>query len=558
MLNERMSSLRGLKAVSLLRASTAKQTTDDNDIPYQRDIVNNFIEKNGMLLIREFVEGGVSGFKIKMENRDAVQRIKGMADRKEFDILVVYYSDRIGRTSDESPLVISYLNERNIIVVSVNEGIISTKSQVDKLLTYIRFWTNENESIKISNRSTDYQTILIKEGRYRGGGKKMLAYGYRLVDNRSKNLKGRYILDVEIDPETSKIVILIYDFSINYNMGARAIASYLNEHHRDIAKNPSGWSYRSVTYILNNPVYKGVIRMFSRATEEEIVCPEIKESLVIIPEAVWEKNQQVIKGRITTSRKPRMGITSARVLLSGLVYCGHCQSKMVVYANYRHRNNKNGTRKDYIKDTYMCTSRNTKMVECSGQTTYSAARIDRIVEKQTIDFVREMSEKSLTEDYRKQLQQSIDDLICRKKQKEDELIKLQSKIQRGKEEILKALDGESQFTPQEIRESIDMAQKKVDSLLKELSLLDDNIIQAKITLNEHLSFDSGIKQWEENYRNGDMAKKKSLMGQIIEKVILTKDKITIQYTLTANNFLKNSDEWDSNKLPLGRAHGSGP
>jgi DNA invertase Pin-like site-specific DNA recombinase len=276
--------LAGLRGVSLLRASTTKQTTggDEKDIPAQREIVNEFMERNGIIKVKEFVEGGISAFKIKADDRDALNRIKAMADRKEFDILVVYYSDRIGRISEETPLVISYLNKRGILVYSVREGKISTESQLDKLMTYLTFWNNENESIKIRNRSTDYHILLIQNGKYRGGGERTLAYGYRLVNKGTKNAKGRNILDVEIDPETSKIVKLIYDLSVNYNIGSRAIASYLNENgYKDklkgvleIQKTAYGSSLINFIRSANEPrssVSIGRLRVFSRQSSTKNV-----------------------------------------------------------------------------------------------------------------------------------------------------------------------------------------------------------------------------------------------------------------------------------------------
>ena len=557
--------LKGMRAVALLRQSTLKQLTEEDrvkkekDIPAQRDIVNEFIAKTGLIKVRDdFVEGGVSGFKVKMDKRDKVNKIKALADRKEFDVLVVYYSDRIGRTSEESPLVIKYLNDRGIIVISVREGIISTKSQTDKLITYITFWNNENESIKISNRSTDYHILLIKSGRYRGGGERTLAYGYRLVDKGTKNPKGRNILDVEIDPETSKIVVLIYDLSINYNMGARSIASYLNEQYRNKAKSPKGWSYTAITYILSNPIYKGIIRMYSHVREEEIVCNQVQEYLIIISEDIWDKNQEMIRGR-STNGKPKKGITASRVLLSGLVYCGYCGSKMYVWANYKHYTKKNGERTNYVKDAYKCPAINTRgKVACSGQTTYSAKKIDEIVESETISFIQEISQKSLTEEFKKNLQQGISNLINTKKEKENGLADLQADIVAGKKEILKATRGEGLFTPEELRESIDMAQKEVDGLQQELYIFDKNIAQAKSALAEYKSLDTNLRLWEEKYTNGDMATKKALLGSVIDRVTVYNDNAEIRYRVAVEAFIQNSDGCGSNISPLARAHGSGP
>ncbi len=154
-----MLDLKGKKAVFLLRVSTEKQTTKNDNISDQRKLVNEFIEKEEMILIREFVEGGVSGFKVKVIDRDALTTIKRMADNKEFDVLVVYKSDRIGRTTDESPMVIRYLNENGIRVFTTSGQELKTETLMNELITYLEFWRNKGESVKISERATDYKKI---------------------------------------------------------------------------------------------------------------------------------------------------------------------------------------------------------------------------------------------------------------------------------------------------------------------------------------------------------------------------------------------------------------
>jgi site-specific DNA recombinase len=219
-----------IRVVALYRASTKSQTDkeNNNDIPTQRKIVQNFIFSKGWNIVREFTEGGISGYKIHTKDRDALNDIKQMAENNEFDILVVYMSDRIGRIADETPLVISHLNQHNVKIFSCSEGEISSHSHNDKLMTYLRFWQNEGESIKTSKRVSDYLIEAVEEGRFKGGN--CIPLGYMLVDNGTKNFKGRFIKDFVINPEEVELVKLIYHLSSKLNYGQRRIAIYLNEH----------------------------------------------------------------------------------------------------------------------------------------------------------------------------------------------------------------------------------------------------------------------------------------------------------------------------------------
>ena len=538
-----MLDLKDQRVVSLLRVSTGKQTTKDEDIPAQRMLVNSFIEKEEMILIREFIEGGVSGYKTKIAKRDALQTIKKMADNNEFDVLVVYKSDRIGRTTDESPLVIKYLNDKGIRVFTTGGQELKTETLMDELITYLEFWRNKGESVKISERSSDYKKLAILNGKYTGGSKKTTPFGYRVVNNGSVNEKGKNILDFEIHPENAELVKTIFNLSMENNMGARAIAKWLNENgYANRSKNGEYWSYRSITYMLNNPIYKGYLHMYFNNLNEEILSPQ-QEHLIIIPEYIWEKNQQIIKDRKRIIKEKPKGITSSRVLLSGLVYCGHCKNKMNLWANHKWYKKKDGTKTKYIKDQYKCySSLKYNGEKCDGQKTYSTQKIDSIVEEQAMEVIKELSENKLNDKFKKDI---LDELKLLSKNKNDNQKKLESKQKQLivlKKEIPLAMIGESKFSPDELKESLNLIQKDVDELLGYMNTIDEQIIQKQSIINEYDLLDKGINSWEERYKNADMIGKKALINQIIDKVTIYKNEVVIDYKITFETFKKESDK----------------
>lgn len=67
-------------------------------------------------IVKEFSEKGVSGFKISAKDRDAIQEIQKMALQGEFDILLVFMFDRLGRRDDETPFVVEWFVKQNIEV----------------------------------------------------------------------------------------------------------------------------------------------------------------------------------------------------------------------------------------------------------------------------------------------------------------------------------------------------------------------------------------------------------------------------------------------------------
>lgn len=64
----------------------------------------------------------MSGYKVSAQDRDAIQELKETALKGEFDILLVFMFDRIGRIDDETPFVVEWFAKHGIEVLSTQEG----------------------------------------------------------------------------------------------------------------------------------------------------------------------------------------------------------------------------------------------------------------------------------------------------------------------------------------------------------------------------------------------------------------------------------------------------
>lgn len=69
-------------------------------------------------IIKEYSEKGVFGYKVSAQDRDAIQELKDAALKDEFDILLVFMFDRIGRIDDEMPSVVEWFAKHGIEVWS--------------------------------------------------------------------------------------------------------------------------------------------------------------------------------------------------------------------------------------------------------------------------------------------------------------------------------------------------------------------------------------------------------------------------------------------------------
>ena len=137
-----------------------------------------------------------------------------MALAGEFDILLVFMFDRLGRKDDETPFVVEWFVNQGIEVWSAMEGQQRFDTHVDKLLNYIRYWQASGESIKTSARVKTRIGQLTEQGYYTGG---IVPYGYRLVNKGRTNKRNKEVPDLAIDPNEAEVVKVIFR-----SMSARA------------------------------------------------------------------------------------------------------------------------------------------------------------------------------------------------------------------------------------------------------------------------------------------------------------------------------------------------
>lgn len=103
------------------------------DIPLQSRECHKFVSLHpDWVLIDEKVETGVSGYKVSAKDRDKITELKNEALRGEFNILLVFMFDRLGRIKSETPFVVEWFVEQGIEVWSVIEGQQKFDNHVDK------------------------------------------------------------------------------------------------------------------------------------------------------------------------------------------------------------------------------------------------------------------------------------------------------------------------------------------------------------------------------------------------------------------------------------------
>lgn len=338
---------------------------DHNDIPLQRIACTEYAKDKGWTILKEFYERGVSGYKISSDDRDAIQDLKEAAENKEFDILLVFMFDRLGRRDDETPFVVEWFAKHGIEVWSVKEGEQRFDSHVDKLMNYIRYWQASGESEKTSVRVRTRQIQMIQDGIYRGG---FPPYGYRLEHIGRVNKKNQPVRDLVIDEDQAKVVRKVFELMVTHGYGTERIALWLNDHSVPTSKRADCWRSSSIRTIMRNPIYTGHLHLGNAVSNSAF------EQYRIISDEDFLRAQEMMDQR-GPNHMPDSDVSrrvDSAILLTGLVRCQKCGGRM--YGSAAFKKKKDGHR--HYWNQYRCETRLRKSDGCYGQWCYSATKIE--------------------------------------------------------------------------------------------------------------------------------------------------------------------------------------
>lgn len=499
-----------MKRVGCLYRVSSKKQVYNNDIPVQREACLKFIkQKDEWIFKKEYIELGVSGYKVSESKRDVLQDIKKDVLNNEIDILLVFLFDRIGRIEEETPFVVEWLVENKIEVWSVNEGQRTINNRYDKLINYITFWQAEGESEKISLRNVERRIQLIKAGIYMGYN---APYGYEMYESDELSKIGKKRKKIRVYPSEMINVVKIFDLLIDYNYGIDKIAIYLNKH--KIKRRTVGlkWNNTAVLDILRNPIYKGYVSFMKRTRRKDIyrrnnrktwiLADKPNKDIIIIPEERWDRANEILDAR---SRK---GDRILR-LLSGLTRCGYCKD----YITPQGRN----------KYVYMLCKGKQKTGFCEYTANYRVDVLESMVSKEIQQYLLTLKQVDL-----KRIIKNDNQKINRRKEKLQDLdlkiILSENRIEELKNDILKSLMQDDE----DLKKNINDKYQRQCVLLKHLTE-QKHKIQEEINLyNKNVNeLKSYIPNWSEEFNNAPLESKINIVNKIIDKIYLYNNKIEI-------------------------------
>lgn len=546
----------------LLRVSSNQQLEADGDLSVQREIVKDYILKHEDWILdsKEYFEGGVSGYKNAVIDRDVLQEALIDAQRHEYDILVVYKDDRIGRRMWEIGAYVMQLKNCGVDIYTTKDGCISPEGDdiMGQMMLALRYGNAQKSSSDTGQRVKDTAQKLVKQGRFMGG---KAPYGYELVLSGELSKHGRALHKLKIIPEQAEVVIYIYNLSFNKEFGSSKIASELNNSkYKTLAPNDV-WKSGTITSILTNPIYCGITAYKRRErvngqyhrldNQDWSYSDTINEDIKIIDIDLWNKVQIKRNSRSVRYKEGALKAKGVNVItrndgmlpLIDVAYCGYCGAKLTNGSKYNYWTIKaTGEKRASKIPIYKCPTA-WSGVPHDETRLYKADKIEELVFKYIAQYISSLQNNDETYKQIINNNEKEKEIIYKKLNKcKQELNKIKEDISVMKSHIPDAMTGNYPLSVEIIADTIktfENNQKEKEKELKELDIQYENTQVNNKDFNEVYNM---IPTWTDVFNNADKETKRVLVNKIVDKVIITNEKITIKFKINLDYFSKNNEK----------------
>lgn len=540
----------------LLRVSSNQQLEADGDLSVQRQLVKDYIfsQSDWQLDEKEYFEGSNSGYKNAVADRNILQEALQDAKAKEYDILVVYKDDRIGRRMWEIGAYVMSLKSFGVDIYTVKDGCISPESDdiMGQMMLALRYGNAQKSSSDTGMRVKDTAQKLVQKGKFMGG---KAPYGYKLELSGEVSKHGRALHHLVVVPEQAEVVKYIYELSLHKEFGATKISKILNEHeiYKDRAPRDI-WKSGTIVSILTNPVYAGytaykrrerVDGRYHRLDSKDWIFAEKPDTeIAIIDENMWNQVQDTRKQRADKYIKSleNQNVTvirrnSGMLALIDVLHCGYCGSKMTNGSKYNYWTIKDtGERRTSKIAIYKCPNAwNGIPHEKTKQ--YRADQIEPVVFEALAEYIGKLQEN---EDVFTQIEENQSRQKAVKQSELDkeqsELENIQQKISVMENNIPNAMTGDYPLSLEElagiIRKHKELEQKHKRIVEERKAELD----AMKVSMDDWENIRNKIPTWQDVFWNADTTTKRVLVNKLIERIDITKDSVNIRFKINLNDF----------------------
>lgn len=540
----------------LLRVSSNQQLEADGDLSVQRELVMEYVgsREDWILEEKEYFEGSKSGYRNAVGERETLQEALADAQKQEYDILVAYKDDRVGRRMWEMGAYIMALKNFGVDTYTVKDGCISPETDdiMGQMMLALRYGNAQKSSSDTGMRVKDTAQKLVRKGKFMGG---TAPYGYELVLSGELSKHGRALHTLRIIPEQAEVVKYIYRLSFNQEYGSSKIAKLLNEDEvysklapRDV------WKSGTITSILTNPIYAGHVAYKRRErmngkyhrldSQEWIKASEPDEKIKIIDGELWNFVQEKRKRRADKyMKKPEnkdvhvIKRNCGTLPLIDVIYCGYCEGKLTNGSKYNYWTIRGtGERRASKIPIYRCQNA-MQGVPHNKVKQFRADGVEKIIFDCLAEYIdRLKNNEDIFADIlssRQSVKKTMESDICRGK---EELDRIRKGIEVMENSIPDALTGDYALTLEELARVIRKHQKREEQLRIHLREQEKKLKDADAAREEWDRFRERMPTWKKIFEETDMDTKRVLINTLIERIDVTNEQITVRFKVPLSEF----------------------
>lgn len=232
-----------------------------------------------------------------------------------------------------------------------------------------------------------------------------------------------------------------------------------------------------------------------------------------------------------------------RSLLCGIVFCGHCGSRLHLTTTPRSYKRADGTVVKKRRIRYACYMKVRKLSDCNGQSGYSAEKLDLMVEtviKKIFVMMKGISKEEMV------ASRYDNELAIRKnalaKAKTD-LAKELEKLSGLKAEVIKSIQGESVYSKELIAGLVNETEEKVRELERLCQETEQKLAQKQSLMKDLSDSYDEIISWSELYDSASMDAKKMIVNTMIKRIDVFRGyELKIEFSFNIRQFFEGIQE----------------
>ncbi|MCZ6866022.1 MAG: recombinase family protein [Chloroflexi bacterium] len=308
------------------RVSTDRQAEEGVSLDVQRLACLDYAEAQGWAIQEVYIDDESS-----YAPRAEYTRMLTAAVAEEFNALLVYDFSRFGRDIAQSPADVARLELLGIKVISV------TSPHAGRLERNIQFVMSDWYSYELGKQVKPSHILRVQQGLWVSRP----PVGYNLEPAAEGKLGRKTPKKLALDGEMAPKVVRLFQlcasgtYSVNALVREADIMGLKSHTGRNIARS-------NIAHIFRNPVYIGKVvygRYAQSKFEKKGARPESEWVVAegqhppLIDEETFRKCGEILSRR----QKAYGSLTGGMPLLTGVVYCDFCGSKMVGKGRWRQR-----------------------------------------------------------------------------------------------------------------------------------------------------------------------------------------------------------------------------